>query len=220
MAFTLPELPYAKDALEPVIDAQTMEIHHGKHHNTYVTKVNSALEGTNLEGKSLETIFADMTQVPEDKRTVVRNNGGGTWNHDLFWEVMCPPGQGGQPQGDLAQALENEIGGLEKFKEDFKAAALGRFGSGWAWLIVKPDGKLSITHTKNQDNPLMKGLPDFEGENGTPILGIDVWEHAYYLKYQNRRPDYVSAWFDVVNWEAVSKKYEAAKNGQSVLANA
>jgi len=220
MAFTLPELPYAKDALEPVIDAQTMEIHHGKHHNTYVTKVNSALEGTNLEGKSLEAIFADMTQVPEDKRTVVRNNGGGTWNHDLFWEVMCPPGQGGQPQGDLAQALENEIGGLEKFKEDFKAAALGRFGSGWAWLIVKPDGKLSITHTKNQDNPLMKGLADFEGENGTPILGIDVWEHAYYLKYQNRRPDYVSAWFDVVNWDAVSKKYEAAKNGQSVLANA
>jgi Fe-Mn family superoxide dismutase len=220
MAFTLPDLPYAKDALEPIIDATTMEIHHGKHHNGYVTKVNGAVEGTDLEGKSLEELFSDFSKLPADKRTPIRNAGGGTWNHNLFWEIMCAPGKSQGPQGDLASALDSDLGGLDKFKEDFKAAATGRFGSGWAWLIVKADGKLAITDTKNQDNPLMQGLADFEGENGTPILGIDVWEHAYYLKYQNRRPDYVQAWFDVVNWEQVSKNYEAAKKGQSVLARA
>ena len=211
MPFTLPDLPYAKDALEPVIDAQTMEIHHGKHHNGYVTKLNGALEGTGLESKSLEDIFADMGQVSEAKRTAVRNNGGGTYNHSLFWKIMAPPGKGGKPEGDLAKAIDGELGGFEKFKEDFSAAAAGRFGSGWAWLIVTPAGKLAITHTKNQDNPLMKGLEDYEGEHGTPILGLDVWEHAYYLKYQNRRPDYIKAWFDVVNWAQVAKHYAAAK---------
>ena len=220
MPFTLPELPYAKDALEPVIDAKTMEIHHGKHHNGYVTTVNGAIEGTDMDGKSLEALFSDMSQVPADKRTKIRNAGGGTWNHNLYWEIMTPPGKGGEPQGELANALNSELCGLDKFKEDFKAAATGRFGSGWAWLIVKPNGKLAITDTKNQDNPLMHGLPDFEGENGTPILGIDVWEHAYYLNYQNRRPDYVTAWFDVINWGEVSRKYEAAKQGQQVLQHA
>jgi len=219
MAFTLPDLPYAKDALEPVIDAQTMEIHHGKHHNKYVTTVNGAIEGTELDNKSFAELFGDMGKLGEKQRPV-RNAGGGAWNHNLFWEIMCPPNQSQEPQGDLARAIDSELGGLEKFKEDFKAHAINRFGSGWAWLIVDENGKLQLTDTKNQDNPLMHGLSDFEGKHGTPILGIDVWEHAYYLNYQNRRPDYVTAWFDVINWEQVSKNYEAAKTGQSVLAHA
>lgn len=211
MPFSLPDLPYAKDALEPVIDAKTMEIHHDKHHGGYVSKLNAALEGTGLESKSVEAILGDLSQVPQAKRTAVRNNGGGTYNHSLFWPIMAPPGKGGQPEGDLAKAIDSDLGGFENFKQAFSAAAAGRFGSGWAWVIVTPAGKLAITDTKNQDNPLMKGLPDFEGDNGTPILGLDVWEHAYYLNYQNRRPDYIKAWFDVINWAQVAKNYEAAK---------
>jgi len=200
MAFTLPDLPYDAGALEPVIDQQTMEIHHGKHHNGYCTKLNAAIEGTPLDSKSLEEIFAG------DMPTAVRNNGGGYYNHCLFWEIMKPGGS--QPSGQIASALDSELGGYDKFKEAFTQAALGRFGSGWAWLIVGQDGKLAICDTPNQDNPLMKKFVD---KVGTPILGIDVWEHAYYLKYQNRRPDYVEAFFDIINWEKVNENYAKAK---------
>ncbi|MCM3261766.1 superoxide dismutase [Paenibacillus lautus] len=202
MAFQLPALPYANDALEPHIDAQTMEIHHDRHHNTYVTNLNAALENApELQGKSLEDLIGNLDAVPESIRTAVRNNGGGHANHSLFWEVIGPNG-GGEPTGALADAINSELGGFDKFKEDFAKAATTRFGSGWAWLVVK-DGKLAVTSTANQDSPIMEGQ--------TPLLGLDVWEHAYYLKYQNKRPDYISAFWNVVNWEEVGKRYDNAK---------
>jgi superoxide dismutase, Fe-Mn family len=200
MAFELPALPYATNALEPHIDARTMEIHHGKHHNAYVTNLNKAIEGTEMAGKSLEDLLKNHSNVP-----AVRNNGGGHWNHSLFWTVMGP-GKGGQPSGALADAINAAFGSFDGFKEKFSAAAATRFGSGWAWLCVK-GGKLEICSTANQDNPLM---PD-AGCSGTPILGLDVWEHAYYLNYQNRRPDYVAAFYNVVDWDAVAKRFAAAK---------
>jgi Fe-Mn family superoxide dismutase len=201
MAYSLPELPYAHDALEPHIDARTMEIHHGKHHQGYVTKVNGALEGTGLEGKSVEELVSDLDAVPEEKRGAVRNNGGGHANHSLFWSVLSPNG-GGAPAGDLAAAIDSAFGSLDAFKEKFAAAAATRFGSGWAWLSVD-GGKLVVESTPNQDSPLMEGR--------TPILGLDVWEHAYYLNYQNRRPDYVSAFWNVVNWDEVASRFAAAQ---------
>lgn len=201
MAFELPPLPYASNALEPHIDQQTMEIHHGKHHNAYVTNLNKALEGqADLQNKSLEELLTSLNSLPSNIQTAVRNNGGGHWNHSLFWQIMSPNG-GGAPSGDLANAINSAFGSFDAFKEQFAAAAAGRFGSGWAWLVVAPDGSLSITSTPNQDNPLMEGK--------TAILGLDVWEHAYYLKYQNRRPDYISAWWNVVNWEEVARRYAA-----------
>ncbi|WP_342499630.1 superoxide dismutase SodA [Bacillus sp. FSL M7-0791] len=202
MAFKLPELPYAYDALEPHIDKETMTIHHTKHHNTYVTNLNKAIEGVSaLEDQSIEELVANLNSVPENIRTAVRNNGGGHANHSLFWTLLSPNG-GGAPTGELADAIEKELGGFEKFKSDFAAAAAGRFGSGWAWLVVN-DGKLEITSTPNQDSPLTEGK--------TPILGLDVWEHAYYLNYQNRRPDYISAFWNVVNWDEVARLYSEAK---------
>ncbi|NGZ77456.1 superoxide dismutase [Saccharibacillus alkalitolerans] len=203
MAFELPALPYSNDALEPHIDAQTMEIHHDRHHNTYVTNLNNALESApELQSKSLEELIANLDSVPESIRTAVRNNGGGHHNHSLFWTVIGPNG-GGNPSGALAEAIDSELGGFDKFKEDFAKAATTRFGSGWAWLVVGKDGKLAVTSTPNQDSPIMEGQ--------TPILGLDVWEHAYYLKFQNKRPDYISTFWNVVNWDEVSKRYEAAK---------
>ena len=201
MAFELPNLPYAHDALEPHIDKQTMEIHHGKHHNGYTTKLNAAIEGSDLAGKSIEDILANCSDNP-----AVRNNGGGYFNHCLFWEVMSPNG-GGQPSGELAEAINAACGSFEEFKSAFSTAAGTRFGSGWAWLCVHAGGKVEVCSTPNQDNPLMNGI----GCGGTPILGLDVWEHAYYLKYQNRRPDYVNAFFNVINWDEVSKRYAANK---------
>ena len=198
MPFTLPALPYAYDALEPHIDARTMEIHHTKHHQAYVNNLNAALEkAPQLEGKSLDDLMRGINSVPEAVRTAVRNNGGGHWNHSQFWEWMGAK-RGGEPTGRLADAIKGSFGDFAKFKEQFAAAAAGRFGSGWAWLIDDGKGKLSITSTPNQDNPLMEGKK--------AILGLDVWEHAYYLKYQNKRPDYVAAWWNVVNWDAVAKK--------------
>jgi Fe-Mn family superoxide dismutase len=200
MAFTLPSLPYAFNALEPHIDARTMEIHHGKHHQTYVNNLNAALEShADLQGKSLEELLQSIDSLPEAIRTAVRNNGGGHWNHTLFWEIMSA--NGGSPSSELAAAIDSAFGSLDAFKEAFAKAGTGRFGSGWAWLIVDGDGKLSITSTPNQDNPLMEGK--------TAILGLDVWEHAYYLNYQNRRPDYIKAWWNVVNWAEVSNRYAA-----------
>jgi Fe-Mn family superoxide dismutase len=201
MAYTLPALPYDFNALEPHIDAKTMEIHHGKHHNGYVTKVNAAIDGTDLGSKSIEELVADLNAVPENIRGAVRNNGGGHANHSLFWTVMSPNG-GGSPSGDLAAAIDAEFGNFDSFKEKFANAAATRFGSGWAWLSVD-GGKLVVESTPNQDSPLMEGR--------TPILGLDVWEHAYYLNYQNRRPDYIAAFFNVVDWDAVGKRYAAAK---------
>ncbi|GGG14356.1 superoxide dismutase [Mn] [Paenibacillus albidus] len=202
MAFQLPALPYPNNALEPHIDALTMEIHHDRHHNTYVTNLNAALEkAPELQNKSIEELLTDLNAVPEAIRTAVRNNGGGHANHTLFWEVIGPDG-GGAPTGALAAAIDSELGGFDKFKEDFAAAATTRFGSGWAWLVVK-DGKLSVTSTPNQDNPISEGA--------TPILGLDVWEHAYYLNYQNKRPDYIKAFWNVVNWTEVGKRYESSK---------
>lgn len=201
MAYSLPELPYAYDALEPHIDARTMEIHHGKHHNGYVTKVNAALEGSELGEKSIEELISDLSSVPEATRGAVRNNGGGHANHSLFWSVMSADG-GGEPTGDLAEAINAEFGSFDGFKEKFTAAAGTRFGSGWAWLSVD-GGKLVVESTPNQDNPLMEGR--------TPVLGLDVWEHAYHLNYQNRRPDYVAAFFNVIDWNAVAERYAAAK---------
>ena len=201
MAFSLPELPYAYDALEPHIDAQTMTIHHTKHHNAYLGKLNAAIAGTDLESKSAEAIITDLDAVPEAIRGAVRNNGGGYVNHCLFWTVMGS-GKGGAPTGALADAINEAFGSLEAFQSEFANAAATRFGSGWAWLVVS-GGKLAVTSTPNQDSPLMDG-------SGTPILGLDVWEHAYYLNYQNRRPDYVSAFWNVVNWDAVSERYQDA----------
>ncbi len=202
MAFELPKLPYAHDALEPHIDKRTMEIHHGKHHNGYTNKLNAALEGTDLAGKSIEDILA----VAGTSGAGVRNNGGGYYNHCLFWEVMSPNG-GGNPSGDLAAAIDKAFGSFDAFKDAFSSAAKTRFGSGWAWLIVKGDGTLAVTSSPNQDNPLM----DVAEVKGTPILGLDVWEHAYYLNYQNRRPDYVGAFFNVVNWDKVAELFAKAK---------
>ena len=201
MAFELPSLPYATDALEPNIDTKTMEIHHGKHHAGYTTKLNGAIAGTDLEGKSIEDILASVGSAGAG----VRNNGGGFYNHCLFWEVMSPNG-GGNPSGDLAAAIDAAFGSFDAFKDQFSNAAATQFGSGWAWLIVV-DGKLQVTSTPNQDNPLM----DIAEVKGQPILGLDVWEHAYYLNYQNRRPDYINAFFNVVNWEKVSELFTAAK---------
>lgn len=202
MAFTLPDLPYAHDALEPNIDARTMEIHHGKHHAGYTKKLNAAIEGSDLEGKSIDDILHNLDM----DNGAVRNNGGGFYNHSLFWSVMSPDG-GGEPTGDLAAAINEACGSFEGFKEKFSKAAGTRFGSGWAWLCVHKGGKVEVCSTPNQDNPLMPGI----GCGGHPILGLDVWEHAYYLHYQNRRPDYVSSFFNVINWEEVSKRYNAGK---------
>lgn len=200
MAFELPQLGYAHDALEPHIDARTMEIHHTKHHAGYTAKLNAAVEGTSMEGKSIEALLADHSDLG-----AIRNNGGGYYNHCMFWEIMSPNG-GGAPTGELAAAIETAFGSLDAMKDQFNAAAATRFGSGWAWLCVN-SGKLEICSSANQDNPLMPGV----GCGGHPIMGLDVWEHAYYLNYQNRRPDYISAFWSVINWEVVAKKFAAAK---------
>lgn len=202
MSFKLPDLPYSFDALEPHIDAKTMEIHHDKHHAGYTNKLNTAIEGTEYAERSIEKIL----QTVKGTESGVRNNGGGFYNHSLFWKVMSPNG-GGNPTGELADAIENDLGGMDRMKETFNKAAATRFGSGWAWVIVGEDGKLKITSSPNQDNPLMS----FSEVNGTPILGLDVWEHAYYLNYQNRRPDYISAFWNLINWNQVAENYQKAK---------
>lgn len=201
MSYTLPTLPYAYDALEPNIDARTMEIHYTKHHQTYINNLNAALEGENLPTPAVEELISDIDKLPESVQAAVRNNGGGHANHSLFWQVMSPQG-GGQPDGKLAAAIDADLGGLDKFKEAFTKAAISRFGSGWAWLSVTPDKKLVVESTANQDSPLMTG--------NTPVLGLDVWEHAYYLQYQNRRPEYIAAFYNVVNWPEVARRYDAA----------
>jgi Fe-Mn family superoxide dismutase len=198
MAFELPKLAYAYDALEPYIDARTMEIHHTKHHNTYITKLNEALDKhPELGGKLLETLLGDLNAIPEDIRGAVRNHGGGTWNHNMFWEIMGP-NAGGMPSGNLAAALDSNFGSFDAFKSEFEKAATLLFGSGWAWL-VKRGGGLAVVTTANQDNPLSQGM--------TPVMGLDVWEHAYYLKYQNRRPEYIANWWNAVNWDAVAERF-------------
>ncbi|HZH68880.1 MAG TPA: superoxide dismutase [Flavobacteriaceae bacterium] len=202
MPFELPKLKYAYDALAPHIDAKTMEIHHSKHHNGYTTNLNKAIEGTDMEGKTIENVLINLDM--ENK--AVRNNGGGFFNHNLFWEILTPNG-GGKPTGELAKAIDDAFGGFDAFKTKFSQAAATQFGSGWAWLCVHEDGKLEVCATPNQDNPLMPGV----GCGGTPILGLDVWEHAYYLNYQNRRPDYIEAFFNVINWEEVASKYMKSK---------
>lgn len=202
MGFELPQLPYAYDALEPYIDKETMTIHHTKHHNTYVTNLNNALEGNEeLLSKSVEEVISNLDAVPEASRTAVRNNGGGHANHSLFWQVLAP-NAGGEPAGELADAINSKFGSFESFKDEFTKAATTRFGSGWAWLAVN-NGELEVTSTPNQDSPLMEGK--------TPVLGLDVWEHAYYLNYQNRRPEYINAFFSLVNWDEVAKRFTAAK---------
>ena len=201
MSYTLPALPYAYDALEPNIDAKTMEIHYTKHHQTYINNLNAALEAEKVPAPPVEELIADIDALPEAVRGAVRNNGGGHANHSLFWQVMSPDG-GGTPDGKLAAAIEADLGGLEKFKDAFTKAAISRFGSGWAWLSVTPQKKLVVESTANQDSPLMTG--------NTPVLGLDVWEHAYYLKYQNRRPEYIAAFYNVVNWPEVARRYEEA----------
>jgi Fe-Mn family superoxide dismutase len=200
MAYSVPDLSYAFDALEPHIDARTMEIHHDKHHAAYVTNLNAALEGTGVGDQSIEALISNLDQVPEDKRTAVRNNGGGHANHSLFWEIMSPNG-GGSPTGDLAAAIDSTFGSLDDLKAQVNDAGVKRFGSGWSWLVKTGSG-LAVISTPNQDSPLMDG-------SGTPLLGIDVWEHAYYLNYQNRRPDYLAAWWNVVDWDAVAARYAA-----------
>jgi superoxide dismutase, Fe-Mn family len=201
--YTLPPLPYDFGALEPYIDAKTMEIHHDKHHAAYVNNLNAALKDhADFQGKTIEALIQNLNALPEGIRTAVRNNGGGHYNHSLFWQIM-KPGGGGEPSGTLAKAITGELGGFAPFKDAVNKAGATRFGSGWAWLVVK-DGKLAVTSTPNQDSPLMDG-------SGTPILGVDVWEHAYYLKYQNRRPDYLAAWWNTVNWDEVARRYDAAK---------
>lgn len=201
MAFSLPDLPYPTDALEPHIDAKTMEIHHGKHHNAYVTKLNAAVEGTEFESKSIEDLLGNLDALPENIRNAVRNNGGGHANHSLFWTILSASG-GGNPTGDVGDAINEAFGSFDEFKSKFSDAAATRFGSGWAWLVSE-GGKLSVTSTPNQDTPVMEGK--------TPILGLDVWEHAYYLNYQNRRPDYIAAFFNIVDWSAVNERYAATK---------
>lgn len=206
MAYSLPQLPYAYDALEPSIDARTMEIHHTKHHQAYIDKVNAAVQGTALENKSIEELISDLSAVPEDKRGVVRNNGGGHANHSLFWTILGP-NKGGKPTGALAAAIDAAFGSFDDFKAKFADAAATRFGSGWAWLYVN-GGELKIGSTANQDSPLMGAA--IAGIGGTPLLGLDVWEHAYYLNYQNRRPDYINAFWNVVDWDAVATRFQAA----------
>lgn len=206
MPYVLPDLPYALDALEPHIDTRTMEIHHSKHHQTYVNNLNAALEGTEYQDLPVETLIARIESLPETLRLAVRNNGGGHANHSLFWTVMSPHG-GGQPDGVLAAAIDADLGGFEAFKDAFTKAALTRFGSGWAWLSVNAQGKLVVESTGNQDSPLMAGLMS----GNTPVLGLDVWEHAYYLKYQNRRPEYIGAFYNVVDWQEVARRYIAAR---------
>ncbi len=201
MAFELAPLPYPSNALEPNIDQQTMEIHHGKHHNAYVTNLNNAVKGTELEGKTIEELVADISKYP----VAVRNNGGGHWNHTFFWGILSPDG-GGEPTGKLAEAITQKFGSFDAFKEEITKAATTRFGSGWAWLIVTADGELAVTSTPNQDNPLM----DIADVKGTPILGLDVWEHAYYIKYQNKRPDYIAAWWNLVDWKGADDRYTKA----------
>ncbi|MGP1516271.1 MAG: superoxide dismutase [Ottowia sp.] len=208
MSYTLPALPYAYTALEPHIDAQTMEIHHTKHHQTYINNLIAAVKDTEFAARPAEQLIADLGALPETLRTAVRNNAGGHANHTLFWTVMAPAGQGGGlPVGEVAQAIERDLGGFDAFKEAFTKAALTRFGSGWAWLSTDKAGKLLVESSANQDSPLMKGV----GSGNTPVLGLDVWEHAYYLKYQNRRPDYIAAFFNVVNWAEVERRYQQAK---------
>jgi Fe-Mn family superoxide dismutase len=201
MAHTLPDLPYAYDALEPHIDAMTMEIHHSRHHQTYVNNLNAALEGTGLEDMPVDELLANLDRVPADKRQAVINNGGGHSNHTMFWQMMSPNG-GGQPKGKVAAAIDSELGGFEAFKDAFTKAALGRFGSGWAWLSVTPEKKLVVENSLNQDSPISNG--------NTPVLGLDVWEHAYYLKFQNKRPDYIAEFFNVIDWEEVERRYQQA----------
>ena len=201
MAYKLPTLSYAYDALEPFIDARTMEIHHTKHHQAYINKVNDAIKGTEFESKSAEDLLRSINDVPENIKGAVRNHGGGNANHSLFWQIL-KKNDGKEPSGDLASAINSDLGGFAKFKDSFSAAAAGQFGSGWAWLTVD-NGKLAVTNSANQDSPLMSGK--------TPILGLDVWEHAYYLKYQNRRPEYIEAFFNIINWDAVAERYEEAK---------
>jgi len=204
MAYELPKLAYASDALEPHIDSQTMEIHHGKHHNTYITKLNAALEGQDaLSSKDIWSLISNLGDIPEAIRGAVRNNGGGHANHSLFWSIMGPNG-GGEPAGALGEAIQSAFGSFDAFKEKFEAAGATRFGSGWAWLIVNNQGQLEVVSTPNQDNPVMDG-------SGKPVIGCDVWEHAYYLRYQNRRPDYLKAWWNAVDWNAAAVNYEAAK---------
>tara|TARA_B100000925_G_scaffold291711_1_gene280919 strand:+ start:701 stop:1306 length:606 start_codon:yes stop_codon:yes gene_type:complete len=199
MSYKLPDLPYAYDALEPYIDAKTMEIHHSKHHQAYITKVNAALEGTSFENTSIDELCRNLSDLPENIKGAVRNNGGGHFNHSLFWSILSPKNESSEPSVDLNKAINDSLGSMESLKEEFSNAAATRFGSGWAWLIKEDDGSLSISSTPNQDNPLMEGK--------TPILGLDVWEHAYYLNYQNRRPDYINAFFNIINWDAVSTLY-------------
>lgn len=208
MAYTLPPLPYAYDALEPDIDARTMEIHYTKHHQAYVNNLNAAVEGTPFADEPVEALIANLDRLPEATRNAVRNNGGGHANHSLFWTVMAPAGQGGGgvPTGALAAAIDADLGGFDAFKDAFTKAAISRFGSGWAWLVVNAQGQLAIESSGNQDSPLMRGI----GSGATPILGLDVWEHAYYLKYQNRRPEYIAAFYNVVNWPEVSRRHQAA----------
>lgn len=201
MSYSVPDLPYHYDALEPHIDEETMKVHHDKHHNAYVTKANDALDGTDWADKPVEETLRNLDQVPEGVRTAVRNNAGGHANHSLFWESMSPDG-GGEPSGSLGDAIGEKFGGFDEFKQQLKDAGVGQFGSGWAWLVKTSDGGLQITSTPNQDSPLSAG--------NTPLLGVDVWEHAYYLKYQNKRPDYLDAWWNVVNWDKVGERYEAA----------
>ena len=201
MGYTLPDLPYDYSALEPHIDAKTMEIHHTKHHQTYIDKANAALDGTEWADKPVEELLANISSLPADKQGPARNHGGGHHNHSLFWTILSPDG-GGEPSGAIASAIDSDLGSFKEFKDKFTEAAVNQFGSGWAWLVVN-SGKLEVTNRPNQDSPLMDGL--------TPILGLDVWEHAYYLNYQNKRPDYIEAWWNVVNWDEVTKRYEAAK---------
>lgn len=208
MPYELPELAYSYDALEPHFDARTMEIHHSKHHQAYVTKANAALAGTGLEDTCAVELFGDMSRVPDAVRGAFRNNGGGHANHHFFWSILSPNG-GGAPVGSLAEAIDVELGGFEALKTAFAAAGANRFGSGWAWLVVTAEGKLAVTSTPNQDSPLMKGLVEVEG---TPVIGLDVWEHAYYLKYQNLRPDYIEAFWNVVDWNAAEANFTAAKS--------
>ncbi len=205
MAFELPPLPYDYNALEPYIDEQTMHLHHDKHHQAYVTNLNTAVQGTQFESMPVEEVVRRINEVPENVRTAVRNNGGGHVNHSMFWQIMKPNG-GGEPTGELAQAINSTFGSFENFKTQFNDAGAKRFGSGWAWLVMDRNGNLSITSTANQDSPLMDGMK--------PIMGNDVWEHAYYLKYQNRRPEYLAAWWNVVNWDEIAKRYAQAKSGQ------
>lgn len=206
MAYTLPDLNYSYDALEPYFDARTMEIHHTKHHNAYITKANSATEGSDLANLSIVALISDLASVPDSIRGAVRNNGGGHANHSFFWNILSPNG-GGTPKGSLAEAIESELGGFEAFKSAFANAGATRFGSGWAWLVLKADGTLAVTSTPNQDSPLMKGVAEVEG---TPIIGLDVWEHAYYLKYQNLRPNYIEAFWNVVDWSKADAIYSSA----------